>query len=288
MSCANCGRPICYECMISAHVGFWCPECVAAQSAADPRARVVTRGQIRTRWGAAGTAPGQGGLTATTVLLAVNVLFFLAELAFGARSVMSGAAARVLLDLGALYVPSVLVEHEYWRLITSTFLHGSLLHLVFNMWALWVLGGYMEAALGRLRFLALYFGSGLAGSVLVLIAAPVGSLVVGASGAIYGLFGALAVHAYLNRGRDVHSRAILGNVVFLLAINLAFTFLSTMISWQAHIGGLLAGAALTYTFMLGGRREPRGKLAAIDLVAMLILAAVLVALTYWRVSGFTA
>ena len=109
-------------------------------------------------------------------------------------------------------------------MFTSMFLQDGIFHILFNMWALWAIGGFMEAALGRLKFVLLYFISGFAGSVLVLVAAPTDSLVVGASGAIFGIFGALAVHAFLNRGRDFQSRALLGNVIFLLVINLVFTF----------------------------------------------------------------
>ena len=94
--------------------------------------------------------------------------------------------------------------------------------------------------------------------MLVLVAAPLNSLVVGASGAIFGVFGALAVHAFLNRGRDFQSRSLLGNVLFLLVINLVFTFTAGAISWQAHIGGLVGGGGRRCSrMMLGGRKDPR-------------------------------
>ena len=138
-------------------------------------------------------------------------------------------------------------------MFTSMFLHAGILHVAFNMWALWVVGGFVEEVLGRTKFVILYFVSGFAGSVLVLVAAP-DVVVVGASGAIFGVFGALAVHAFLNRGRDFQSRALLGNVLFLLVINLVFTF-SGGISWQAHIGGLIGGAA---TMAGHDARRPQG------------------------------
>jgi hypothetical protein len=118
VSCSNCGRPICHECMIPAPVGFRCPECVKEQNARGTRAKVVTRGQIRSRWGSAGGVVGTGGITATKVLVALNVLFFLVELATGATSVMGGGSGRAMVDLGALYVPDVLILHEYWRMFT--------------------------------------------------------------------------------------------------------------------------------------------------------------------------
>ena len=158
---------------------------------------------------------------------------------------------------GALWSRAVLEQHEYWRMFTSLFLHSGILHIAFNMWALWIVGGFMEAALGRheVRHPLLHLG------VRRLGARPRGrahdSLVVGASGAIFGVFGALAVHAFLNRGRDFQSRALLGNVLFLLVINLVFTFSPGAISWQAHIGGLVGGAATMLAMMLGGRKDPR-------------------------------
>ncbi|MFA4965560.1 MAG: rhomboid family intramembrane serine protease [Thermoleophilia bacterium] len=287
VSCSNCGRPICHECMIPAPVGFRCPECVREQSAGAPRARVVTRGQIRSRWGAAGMG-GSRGMSVTKVLVAINVVFFFLELAVGASGVMGGGSAKALIDLGALVPAFVFVQHEYWRLFTSAFLHLGLLHLAFNMWALWVIGDYVEATLGRLKFVILYFVSAVAGSVLVLVAAPAVGLTVGASGAVYGVFGALAAHAYINRTRDPRSRAMLGNVVFLIVINLVFTFSSSVVSWQAHIGGLAAGAATMFLFTLGGRKDPHGRFDSGDLVGALLIVGFLVALTWWRVTTFVA
>jgi membrane associated rhomboid family serine protease len=168
------------------------------------------------------------------------------------------------------------------------FLHSGLIHIAFNMWALWAIGGFVEAAVGRLKFVVVYFVSGFAGSLMVLLAAPVNSLVVGASGAIFGIFGALAVHAYLNRGRDFRSRALLGNVLFILVINLVFSFTAGFVSWQAHIGGLIAGAATMFTLMLGGRKDPRAPFGTADAVGVALIVLLLVGLTWWRVSTFVA
>ena len=288
VSCSNCDRPICHECMIPAAVGFRCPECVKEQNAGGSRAKVVSRGQIRSRWGAAGGVTGTGGITATKVLVALNVLMFVLEIATGATSLMGGGSGKALVDLGALYVPDVLIGHQYWRMFTSMFLHSGIIHVAFNMWALWAIGGFVEVALGRLKFLIVYFVSGFAGSVLVLIAAPANSLVVGASGAIFGVFGALAVHAYLNRGRDFQSQALLRNVLFILVINLVFSFTAGFVSWQAHIGGLVAGAATTFVLMLGGRKDPRAPFGRADAIGVILIVLVLVALTWWRVTSFIA
>jgi len=286
VSCSNCGRPICHECMIPAPVGFRCPECVRQQNTQGARATVVTRGQIRSGWGSGGIG-APAGWSVTKILIALNVMVFVVELVTGATRLMGGGSGQAMVDLGALYVPSVLVEHQYWRMFTSMFLQDGILHIAFNMWALWAIGGFMEAAVGRLKFLIIYLVSGFAGSVLVLVAAPVNSLVVGASGAIFGVFGALAVHAFLNRGRDFQSRALLGNVIFLLVINLVFTFSAGRISWQAHIGGLVAGAATMFALMLGGRKDPRTAFGSVDAAAVVAIVAVLVAIAWWRVSTFT-
>lgn len=290
VSCSNCGRPICYECMISAPVGFRCPECVREQSAHTSRATVVTRSQTRSRWDSRAVGASTGW-SATKVLLVLNVMMFVVELATGATRLMGGGSAQAMVNLGALVpyasdAPNVLVTHQYWRLFTSMFLHDGVFHIVFNMWALWVIGGFVESALGRFKFIILYFVSGFAGSVLVLVAAPVNSLVVGASGAIFGVFGALAVHAFLNRGRDFQSRALLRNVLFLLAINLVFTFSAGRISWQAHMGGLVAGAVTMFAFMLGGRKNPRTAFGSADAAAVVAIVAVLVAIVWWRVTTF--
>jgi membrane associated rhomboid family serine protease len=287
VSCSNCGRPICHECMIPAPVGFRCPECVKQQNARGSRAKVVTRGQTRSRWDAGALGGYGGGLSATKVLVALNVIMFVVELVAGATGIMGGGSAQAMVNLGGLWPAAVLEGHDYWRMFTSLFLQDGIFHILFNMWALWVIGGFMEVILGRVKFLLLYFVSGFAGSVLVLVAAPVNSLVVGASGAIFGLFGALAVHAFLNRGRDFQSRALLGNVLFLLVINLVFTFSAGRVSWQAHIGGLVAGAATMFAMMLAGRKDPRQQFGAADGLAVAAIVLVLVAITAWRVVTFT-
>jgi len=275
VSCSNCGRPICHECMIPAPVGFRCPECVKEQNARGSRARVVTRGQMRSRWDSGALAGYGGGLSVTKVLVAINVGVFV----LGLLPVLGGW----LDSWGALVVYKVLLDNQYWRMFTALFLHAGILHIVFNMWALWVVGGFMEAALGRGKFLVLFFVSGFAGSVLVVVAAPLASAVVGASGAIFGVFGALAVHAFLNRGRDFQSRGLLGNVLFLLVINLVFTFTVGAISWQAHIGGLIGGAATMVAMMLGGRKDPRRPFELADGLAVGGIVLFLVLVTAWRV-----
>ena len=146
-------------------------------------------------------------------------------------------------------------DGQWYRLITNTFLHEPGLsgigpaHIIFNMWALIVVGPSLERLLGRVRFLTVYLVSGLAGSVLFYLVAPPATLALGASGAIFGLFGAWFVVA---RRLRLDSRAI----VFLIVINLVISFAFSGIAWQAHVGGLVAGAALTAAYAYAPPAEP--------------------------------
>jgi membrane associated rhomboid family serine protease len=275
VSCSNCGRPICHECMIPAPVGFRCPECVKQQNAHGSRAKVVTRGQMRSRWD--GGVLGARGLSATKVLVVINVVVYILGL--------FPALGNWLYQWGAMSTPLVIVDHQYWRMFTSLFLHSGLMHVAFNMWALWVVGEFLEMAVGRGKFLLLYFIAGFAGSVLVLATLSMNP-VVGASGAIFGLFGALAVHAYFNRN-DLRSSSFLRQILFIIVLNLVFTFAFGGISWQAHIGGLVAGAATMFAMILGGRKDPRRAFELTDGLAVAGIVLVLVAVTAWRVLTVT-
>lgn len=283
VSCSNCGRPICHECMIPAPVGFRCPECVREQNQGASRARVVTRGQIRSRWGATGltsrTAPG------TKVLVGINVAFFLFEMALASGMALGGSvSSSTLVSIGALVPARVAVQHEYWRLLTSMFLHAGIFHLLFNMWALWVVGSFLERIMGTLRFVLLYFIAGLAGSVLVLVAGPEYVATVGASGAIFGVFGATFLWAYLSRGRDMMADQLVRTMGIILAINIVISFVgSAYISWQAHLGGLIGGVAAFAALRWGDKQGFRGKISNDAWVALGGIAAVLFALVIWRV-----
>ena len=227
--CQRCGRYICPDCMHQASVGFHCPECVA-EGATQVR-------QARTVYG--GTVAAQGDLL-TKIFIGLNVAVFLLIQLTGAggspllfRLAMIGDA-EFIQGLGA---SGGVANGAVWRLLTSVFVHVSLLHLVFNMLALWIFGPTLESLLGRLRFAILYLLSGLAGSVAVYLLADPRITTVGASGAVFGLLGAMLVISF-KRGYDVRS------LLVLLGINAAFSFLGRNISWQGHLGGLLAGLAL--------------------------------------------
>jgi membrane associated rhomboid family serine protease len=287
VSCSNCGRPICYECMTPAAVGFRCPECIAEQRRSGSRARVITRSQTRQRWqtGLGGT----GGMTATKVLIGINVLVFLAEVVYGASGLLGGGSTLRMVNMGALVPAYVAVYHEYWRLIASMFLHDGLFHILFNMWALLVIGEYLEAVIGRVKFLMVYFIAGFGGSVFVMLLSPPLVPTVGASGAIFGVFAALAVYAYVNRKRDPAAAAILRSVVFLIVINLVLTFaggVAGYISWQAHGGGIIAGVAAMGALTVLGTKDARDRFGAVDLGLVAAVVVVLVALLVFRLQTF--
>jgi membrane associated rhomboid family serine protease len=283
VSCSNCGRPICYECMIPAPVGFRCPECVRGQRAPGDRARVVTRAQTRSRWGA-GAGVMSGGAPVTKVLIGINVVLFLVELVFGAVGFMGGGDNQVLVDLGALVPAYVAVKNEYWRLFTAMFLHGGLIHIAFNMYALYLGGSFLEALAGKGKYLAIYLVAGVAGNVAVYVLAAPFSVTIGASTAIFGVFGALFMYSIHNRdsaaGRALRS---MGTVIL---INLVITFLIPGISWQGHIGGLIGGVLAVEALTWFGRRDLRAPWATRDAALLAAVAAILVVVVLWRTATF--
>jgi len=259
ISCTRCERPICTDCMVDASVGFQCPECVRTGSGTGHHPNAS-----RPRTIAGGTVAADPHLV-TKILIGINLAVFLAVLALGDQllnrlTLIAGAFDP---DLGEPV--GVAAEGEWYRLVTSMFLHEAVWHIFFNMLLLWWLGGPLEQALGRVRYLALYLISGLVGGALTyLIAAPnQGSL--GASGAIYGLLGATVV---LMRRMRYDLRPIL----VLLAINLVMTFWWEGIAWQAHIGGLIAGVVIAYGMVHApqGKRRNAVQFAACALMVLIV------------------
>lgn len=236
--CTRCERPICPECMVSASVGFQCPTCVREGSGTG---HAPGASQPRTLAGGAVAADPH---LLTKILIGLNLAMYVVQQVVGDgftdRFDLIGRAIMPALGFGEL---QGVAEGQWYRLLTSMFLHGSYIHILSNMLSLWWIGGPLEAALGRARFLALYLVSGLAGSALTYLVAAPNQASLGASGAIFGLFGALAV---LVRRQRYDMRP----VIALLVINLVITFGWAGIAWQAHIGGLVAGlvvgAAMVY------------------------------------------
>lgn len=232
-------------------VGMRCPECM------QQRTKVV-----RNPTG----APGQfSAFPATMVLIAINVIVYLVEVAKGSGGL--APSSQTIYDLGGLFGPAV-AEGDWWRLIASGFLHVSLIHIGFNMLLLFLLGRLLEPAIGTPRFVGVYFASLLAGSLGVILLDP-NSLSAGASGAVFGLAGAVFVIA---RGRGMD--AIAAEIGFLIVFNLIFTFAASNISVGAHLGGLIGGIVCAGAIVAGergmfGRNRYFVELALIVLVGAL-------------------
>lgn len=231
ISCTRCERPICPECMISASVGFQCPECVRAGSGTGhrPAANVP-----RTLAGGVVAADPQ---LVTKILIGINAAVFLAGLAAPALVVQLELLGRYIAYFGAP-VEGVSTG-EYYRLLTSVFLHVEWWHIAGNMIGLWVIGGPLEAALGRSRYLAVYLLSGLGGSALVYLLTAPNTPTLGASGAVFGLLGATVV---LARRLRYEMRPVIVMVVLMLFLTFVPLGGSLNVSWQAHVGGLVTGA----------------------------------------------
>ncbi len=242
VSCSSCGRPICPDCMTPTPVGMRCPEC------SRERTKVKPLGTIS-------TAP-----VVTQALIAVNVLVFVAE-AVSSGSLGTGGGGTIY-EHGALYGPSISQGHEYWRLLSSGFLHEGLPHLGINMLSLWFVGQSLEPAIGRVNFLAVYFASLLTGSFGALLFQP-GSPTVGASGAIFGIFGALIV---LARERGIPFwQSGLGPV---LVLNLVFSVSFRGISIGGHLGGLVGGLVAGWLVVQFAERRRAPRVAVAGCVAL--------------------
>ena len=269
LSCSDCGRPICVDCMTVAPVGIRCPEHAGARPRQTPKpVRTVQR-----------TAARQGVVIrtdaiVTRVLIAINVAVYLVTISQGAGINNPGGNMFGRLFLYGPYV----ADGGWWRLITAAFLHASIIHIAFNMLALWWLGSPIEMVLGWWRFLLLYIASGLAGSAGALIFSP-DKVTVGASGAIFGMLGAGLILEWRATG------SLAGNYLTLIAINLVITVAVPNISIGGHLGGLVGGALGVLVLTTLSQRAYRryGNLAGIaGLVAIGVLSVVI---AYWKVGG---
>jgi membrane associated rhomboid family serine protease len=271
LSCSECGRPICTECMTVAPVGLRCPD-----HSGRPQGVARVRRQVR-RAGWAGT-----GALVTKTLIAINVAVFLAELGTGsiADNLLTGNIYGGFVDRFALDGHHV-AGGGWWRLLTAGFLHANLLHIGLNMFILWLVGAPLEEMLGRGRYLLLYVVSLLAGSAGALLQAPLVQTV-GASGAIFGLFGALLVLEYFATGQIVGGQAF-----GLIVINLIFSFTFSNISWGGHIGGLVGGILATLVLARFGRGHAAyGRLGLLGIAGMVLIGAGSVAVAYWKARGY--
>ncbi|MYR29232.1 MULTISPECIES: rhomboid family intramembrane serine protease [unclassified Streptomyces] len=272
--CTRCKRPICTDCMISASVGFQCPDCVrqggggpepvpaGAPGGASAAARVprpwqrggggtgrAPRGDARPRTLAGGVVQGDPRLF-TKILIALNLAVFLLVQAVPDQQRLLDdleMLGRALPYYGADHLVGV-AEGEWYRLLTAAFLHQEIWHIAVNMLSLWFLGPAIESMLGRARFLALYLIAAVGGSVTSYLFAAPNAASLGASGAIFGLFGATGILV-------LRVRADVRPFVALLVINLIITFGWSNIAWQAHIGGLVVGVLVAAGLVYAPRRH---------------------------------
>jgi membrane associated rhomboid family serine protease len=286
LSCSECGRPICTECMTMAPVGIRCPE----HSGRPQGVQRMTKGVRR--------ASFEGvGAKVTRALIGLNIAVYIAELAQGSgvnatrgsiyqngALIANGAKVGdtlVGVPKGIAFPDLVGVAHgDWWRVLTAAFLHYGPFHLLLNMLALYWFGSALEQRIGSGRFLAIYIVSGLAGSAGALIAAPT-EPTVGASGAIFGILGAGLV---LEQQRDyVFGGSALGVIV----INLIFTFSIPNISIGGHIGGLIGGAAATLGLSRFGRAHAAyGRAGALGVATIVFVGVASIAVAYWKTRGY--
>jgi membrane associated rhomboid family serine protease len=275
--CTRCDRPICPDCMNAASVGHQCPECVAEGRR--------TQRSARTAFG--GSLAGRAGV-ATRTLIGINVVVMIISVATGGLTAVAGGGwggllgqSTPLTDWGSIigyatYGPSDPVLHglaagEWWRLLTAMFLHYGVLHLLMNMYALWILGRELEAVLGPLRFVALYLLAGLGGNVAAYLFAAPNAATAGASTAVFGLMSATFV---ILKRLNLSVQPILPVIV----INVLFTFVVANISVAGHLGGLVVGAVVA-TIMAYAPPGRRNLVQAVGCAAVLLF---LIALVVYR------
>ncbi|MGA1836720.1 rhomboid family intramembrane serine protease [Herbiconiux sp. 11R-BC] len=252
--CQRCGRTICPECQVQAAVGVHCVECARQDRREAPR---VNRGRpafLRNLTGA--DAP-----VMTYLIIAICLVVFLLQ------SIPGLNVTRAIQFAPAYVLPSSGAPLEPWRMITAVFAHASILHVLLNMYTLFIFGSALERMLGKWRYLALFLLSGLGGSVAVVLFTGPFTAVVGASGAIFGLMGAFFV---INR----HLGGSSVQLIVLVVINLAYGFFVPGISWQAHVGGLVVGLLVALIFVR--TRAIRMRSAQVALVSLVGVALVAV------------
>ena len=216
VSCSRCEDYICTDCMRSASIGYQCPNCAKDSTQ-------VIRGINRNRF-----IPSQKNTPVTKSLSISLIVIYVAQMLSG----------NILVINFALFGPSV-ANGEWWRLITAGFLHGSIIHLLFNAYILWILGSQLENIAGSFRFSVIYFFSLIGGSFASYLFSPFGTYSVGASGAVFGLMGAMLIVG------KKHNLDI-SQITTLLVINVVIGFVVSGIDWRAHLGGLATGAFITW------------------------------------------
>jgi membrane associated rhomboid family serine protease len=279
--CTRCGRAICPDCMVAAPVGHQCPTCVAE-----------ARSEYRKGPGRRVAVAKAKTISVTNVLLVLMGIGYVLEIvAGGAGSLMRGPNSLELVRLGASVGLAQLPDGEVvgiatgetWRMVTAIFLHGGILHLLMNAWALWIFGPIVEREIGRLKFLLIFLTTGLFASAAsyALASEPV-QVSVGASGAIFGVVGAFVSYNYRHR-ELAHAAARLRGLVPFLILNLILSISFPLIDWRAHLGGFVAGLVAGVVAEGWGRRSTRTAIAVAGFAMIVVGALVLAA---WRTAQY--
>ncbi|WP_406389384.1 rhomboid family intramembrane serine protease [Streptomyces sp. NBC_00887] len=283
--CTRCDRYICPDCMREASVGHHCVECVKEGQRSVRRARSLFGGEV----------PATAAPVVTYVLMALNIVAYVVEVVRSETVDRFGMLGAILVDpagrqyyYGGEQVPGFdlvgVADGEWYRLLTGAFLHlppdtsFGVMHLVFNMFALWNLGRVVEGHLGRARYLALYLLSAVGGSVLVYLVSPENTTV-GASGAVFGLAASFYV---INRRlrSDMHAvNRFMAGFLLWMVISAAFT------SWEGHLGGLLTGGLVTYGLAYAPAKLRTSAMQLAGGVVLVALLAVVVALRTASLTG---
>jgi membrane associated rhomboid family serine protease len=268
LSCSECGRPICPECTYDAPVGQKCPECIRAAGK-----QKIVQGRVLLAGPSFQTSPVVFGI------IAINVLIFLIGFSSPATQnnlVHDFGALRLASDHG---VPIGIAAGQWWRAITAAFLHDGFLHILFNMYFLYIFGPRLEQQVKSEAFAGIYLASAAGGSLASFLFGPPNVLSIGASGALFGIFGAWLYAAYRQRG-SAAGKAMFNQLGVILLINMALPLFLPRIDWHAHVGGLVTGVLVAFLWerIAGGRRNARMKRTIIAFAVFAVFMATLIVL----------
>ncbi|MET0801317.1 MAG: rhomboid family intramembrane serine protease [Actinomycetota bacterium] len=283
--CTRCGRPICPECMVAAPVGHQCPNCVAE-----------ARSEYRRGPGRRVAVAHAKATSVTSVLLVLMGVGYLLEVASGgAGTLLTGPNLLDLIRLGAsvglVSIPPAgdivgIATGQEWRMLTAIFLHGGILHLLMNAYALWIFGPVVEREIGRVRFLLIFLTTGLCASAAsYAFASNPQQVSVGASGAIFGVVGAFVAYNYRHRELALATARLRGLLPFLILNVVLAVGLSGVIDWRAHLGGFVAGIAAGVVAEGWGNRATRTVLAVAGFIGLVVVA---LALAAWKTAWYHA
>jgi membrane associated rhomboid family serine protease len=262
LRCVRCGDPICPDCMRPAAVGYQCPDCArgSKQEFHRPSRKVGVS--------------AAGATVTKTILLALIAVYAIEVARSGGGSLFNGPSVPATIRLGANF-PALVADGEYWRLFASMFLHVSLIHLALNGYALYVVGSIVESELGRWRFAVIYLVTGLFASAAVYMFSGIFEPTIGASGAIFGVFGVFAAYSYRRRHNPFYA-ARMRSILFVIVINLVFTFSVASISKAGHVGGLIAGLIVGLAIDGIGKRASRTTVFAAVIATLVVVTVAMV------------